>query len=408
MTRPTGSTLIRRAQQCALVLDGNVVKLRLMAERIATKTHVHVDWVRFTVRRRNAPAPSVDLLFPPTERPDFDTWERTREILRQIASQPDCDSDAYAQAHDLAQDVVDALGEGYTVNPEVRKGHDFYKARLSIERAGQECGWVGFGASSDSPKQKNQAATLHVNLYGIACTFAASGFNERLADLIDARKAVLTRCDLALDFFDGLSGGIERVRADYNAGRMNVLGKVPKCNYLGDWSDFSKGGRSFYFGSKEAGKQTNAYEKGDQLFGVEAGSKWLRVELRYGNKLRVLSSDMLRRPADFFAGASDWHAAVLAEAEAQAIPERAPTTPRLAIETVTAEATRSVRWVFRTAAASMAALLRYAPQANLNELASITQRPARLKSFTDGELYAAFARVFATPGEGVGSALALN
>lgn len=64
---------------------------------------------------------------------------------------------------------------------------------------------------------------------------------------------------------------------------------------IGDWSANPQDGRSFYFGSKEAGKQTNAYEKGHQLFGFEAGSKWLRIELRYGNKLRVLPVDMVRR-----------------------------------------------------------------------------------------------------------------
>ena len=61
---------------------------------------------------------------------------------------------------------------------------------------------------------------------------------------------------------------------------------------VGDWANGHA--RSFYIGSKEAGKQTNIYEKGDQLFGVETGSKWLRIELRYGNKLRVLSPEMLR------------------------------------------------------------------------------------------------------------------
>ena len=53
------------------------------------------------------------------------------------------------------------------------------------------------------------------------------------------------------------------------------------------------------------------YEKGHQLFGPESGSNWLRVELRYGNKLRVLSSDILRNPSNYFAGASPWHASML-------------------------------------------------------------------------------------------------
>jgi len=386
MTRPTLSPL---------VLDGNQVKLRLMAERTASKTPVHVDWVRFTVQRRNTPAPGIDALFPKAGS-DFFAWERAQELQRHIAAVADCDTDLYAQAMDLACDAAVALGDEFTVNPEVRKGHDFYRHRLSIERNGDEVGWCGFGASSDSPRQAAQAKTLHVNIYGAACTFAAHGWNHRMADLIDHRKADMTRADLALDFFDGFEGGILRTDAEYDKGLMDVGGKHLVCKHLGDWSARSKGGRSFYFGSKEAGKQTNVYEKGDQLYGVEAGSRWIRIELRYGNKLRVLSSDMLRRPADFFAGASDWHAAMLAEADAVVFPEPVKTNGRLAVESVKAEAFRSARWTLGVAGASLAALLRYAPQANLNDLATITKRPQRLKRFSDSELFAAFEQVFKT------------
>lgn len=399
MTRPS-----------ALVLDGNVIKLRLMAERTASRTAVHVDWLRFTVQRRNTPAPSVDKLFPLAGN-CADTWDRVREVSAHLAQMPDCETDAYAQAAELGQEVTALLGEDFTLNPEICKGHDFYRHRLSIERAGQEVGWIGYGASSDSPRQSAQAKTLHANLYGVACTFASHGWSDRIANLIDERKAVLTRADLALDFFDGISGGILRIGGldgEYDKGYMDVNGRRPVCKHLGDWSHHSKGGRSFYFGSKEAGKQTNVYEKGDQLYGVEAGSKWLRVELRYGNKLRVLPTDMLRRPADFFAGASQWHAAMLAEAESVVAPEPVLTVGRLPLETVKAEAYRCARWCIRVAGPALAALIRYAPQANLNELASITQRPGRLKNFTESELQQAFADLFSNSREGVGSALALT
>lgn len=394
MTRPS-----------ALVLDGNVVKLRLQAERIAAKSPVHVDWVRFTVSRRHAPPPELDKLFPLVK--DVDTWERVRDLASVLKTLPDCDSGAAMQAHQLAEEAAKALGREFSAGVDVLKGHDFYRHRFAITRNDVEVGWVGFGASSDSPRQQAQARTLHCNLYGAACTFADRGWRDRLADLVELRNGELTRCDLALDFFDGMRGGVQRCVDDFNAGRCNVGGKMPKANFLGDWSAHSKGARSFYFGSKEAGKQTNCYEKGDQLFGVEAGSKWLRVELRYGNKLRELPTDMLREPASFFAGASDWHAAALAEADAVVRPEPIKTTPRLAVESIKAEVVRALRWASVVAGPTMAALFRHATEEQFLSVVGTTKRPGRLGRFSDGEVARCFATLdLISPAEGFGPAFA--
>lgn len=374
MTRPS-----------ALVLDGNQVKLRLQAERAESGTPVHVDWVRFTVLRRHSPDRPTDAVFGLSD--DYGFQERWKEFAARLAQVPDCDHAASAEALDLATDVVACLGPDYTVATEPRKGHDFYRFRISIERAGVEVGWVGYQASSDSPRQHAQAKTLHANLYGAACTFAEPGWNLRLADLVEQRAGTVTRVDLALDFFDGYPGGIQRVSDDYDADVMLCLGQRPKCNKVGDWSAHSKGARSIYIGSKEAGKQTNCYEKGDQLFGVEAGSPWLRFELRYGNKFRELPVDMLRRPADFFAGASDWHASVLKEADAIAQAQKVPQVARLPLQTVEAEVTRVVRWVKDTAGAALAFCWRELPDEAFLTLVGDTRLPGRL------------ARLAATPGQ---------
>lgn len=373
MTRPATN---------ALVLDGQEIKLRLLAERMQTRTPVHVDWLRFTVLLRNAETPSAALLFGPEP---FNVWEAAaHRVHKLLAELPDADHWAGAQAMELAQRVAGALGQSFTVAAELRKGHDFYRHRWSIERNGQECGWVGFLASSDSPRQRAQAGTMHVNLYGGACTFADAGWMDRMAAIIEEQAGTITRADLALDFFDGMPGGLDQVLADYKAGLLDVAGKRPKCNMVGDWANGAA--RSFYVGSKEAGKQTNVYEKGHQLFGADSGSAWHRIELRYGNKLRVLPVDLLRRPADFFAGASDWHSRMLALADAQALPEPIKTAGRLALETVEAEVYRNVRWVRDTAAASVAFLLNTFDVDQIADLVATTKRPGRLRKFSMSEL----------------------
>lgn len=397
MTRPAKSSL---------VLDGGEVKLRLIAERIAAKTSVHVDWVRFTVLLRNAPVPDGSIGFVNDSIPCWDEKYRAMQLSKLLADLPDEDYAPATQAFELANEVAGALGVDFKVATEIRKGHDFYRCRWPIERNGQECGWVGFLASSESPAQQAQARTMHANIYGAACTFAEPGWNLRMAALIDARDGDMTRCDLALDFFDGIEGGLDSWVAEYKSGACDSGGKRLKSNCVGDWLNGQS--RSFYMGSREAGKQTNCYEKGDQLFGVEAGSTWLRIEVRYGNKLRVLSSDMLRRPSDFFAGSSDWHAFQLARADAMIEPEKIKTEGRLALETVEAEVTRNVRWMMTTAAPSLASAFLYLDFDEFREIIQTTKLPGRLQKFSPKELGAAFSKAFnrVSTGAGTGPAFA--
>lgn len=394
-----------KVSHSVLVADGDQVKLRLQAERLASKSHVHVDWVRFTCFRRNVVPTFLALDQGPS--PSFEDMQlsvlelHTRRVTRMVQdwSREHRDPefiDAMQQAYDLAKELCIALGNDFYVHHQIGKGHDFYRFRWSIYRNDHECGWVGFLASGDSPRQQAQAATIHANLYGAACTFASTGWNSRVADIVDMHDAKLTRADLALDFFDGYTGGMESIVDDYKAGAMNVRGNKPKCNMVGDWCNGAE--RSFYFGSKEAGKQTNVYEKGHQLFGRESLSNWIRFELRYGNKLRVLSSDLLRHPADYFAGASDWHALILSRADAIASATPVPCTPRLPVQTVKAEVTRNVRWVLNTAVQSIATAFRFLGNDQFEELIdwNVHQAPGRLRKFNVSEMQAAFGDAFAS------------
>lgn len=386
-----------------LVLDGDEVKVRLMAERSKTRDLVHVDWVRFTCRLRNAPTPSIETLFPSVKslewQSDIDRVKHLHKILQDI---PDADFAASAQAQALAEEVCEALGPDFSVLPELRKGHDFYKFRWSIVRNGVESGWVGFLASGKGDKQQKQGETIHCNVYGTACTFAAPGFNKRIASIVERTDAVLTRIDLALDFFDGMSGGMDRIKSDYMAGAMDHLGRRLTCSMVGDWCNGRS--RSFYFGSKEAGKQTNVYEKGHQLFGPKDNSPWMRVELRYGNKFRVLEPSLLRNPSNAFAGASDWHATALGEAGAVVVePMPVGVVGRLAIETALAEVSRSVRWVRDTASQSLALAFKYLPVDEFLDLVSNKKLPSRLQKFSESEVKTAYEKAFArVKGSGFG------
>lgn len=391
-----------------LVLDGETLKLRLMAERLNTGAHVHIDWVRFTVPLGILPnAPEVETIFPDipfcvfkktyvSGTPEYNR-RATIEALHNLQGQENGPYCSNFHAGDIAIKLASILGKDFSVSPEIGKGHDFYKHRISIKREGHECAWVGFGVAGDSPSKERQEKTVHVNIYGHACTFAEFGWREKLADLMDEYKAKVTRVDLALDFFDGLHRGVDGVLDDYRAGLCNVRGNVPKIQQIGDF--VNNFGRSVYIGSREAGKITNIYEKGHQLFGKDSPSNWHRVEIRYGNKARVLPTDILRRPCDFFAGASDWHAQKLHDAQVSALPETIPVEKRLPLQTVQAEVFRSLRWIRNTAAKSVRTALHFMEIDQLFELlspvgcasdSSEPPRPDRLSKFKASELLEAF------------------
>lgn len=410
----------RQAGNFPLVIDGDTVKLRIQAEREFTSNKVHIDWVRFTCRLKNAPTPLADVLFPKFSAnqqlledresiascqyfkesdflPASQDVDESRQILwraerqRVQKSLDDLDESGFiaaAQAHELAVRVSKALGPDFVVDPEYRKGMDFYKHRWSILLNGTECGWVGFLSSSESKRQSAQNETIHVNLHGTACTFANPGWNMTIADIVDETESELTRSDLALDFFDGFEKTIEQITEDYRSGACNVGGRQPCSNRQGAWDNGHD--RSFYIGSRSVGKQTNVYEKGDQLYGHLANSEWLRFELRYGNKKRELSSDILRRPDDFFAGASEWHRSVLLSAKAVASAEPVPCTPRLQIQTVEAECSRSIRWLVQTAAATLKVAITHLDPHDLFELIGNAKLPSRLRKFSGSQIESCF------------------
>jgi len=140
---------------------------------------------------------------------------------------------------------------------------------------------------------------------------------------------------------------------------------------------------------KPASKPTST-KKAISYSGRKTPSGWIRAELRYGNKLRVLPSDMLRRPADHFAGASEWHAALLAEANALAIPQPVPCEKQLAIQTVEAEVTRVIRWVATTAGQSLALFVKYATLDQFAAMVDGLGKPGRLRKFNNHEIASAF------------------
>lgn len=140
--------------------------------------------------------------------------------------------------------------------------------------------------------------TMMVDMSGQGCSFVEdwSAVFATMQDL-DAR---ITRVDTALDLLEGFT--IEQFDDLYFAGEFNCGGRIPKRRSLesGDSHNPYRDGRTLYLGKKANGKELCIYEKGKQLGNPE--SEWLRIEIRFGNRDRVIPHDVVLDPTRYFAG----------------------------------------------------------------------------------------------------------
>ena len=140
--------------------------------------------------------------------------------------------------------------------------------------------------------------TMMVDLSGKGCSLVNDwqAVYATMQDL-DAR---ITRVDTALDLMEGFT--LDQFDDLYRAGEFNCGGRIPTRRYheSGHSGDQYANGRTMYLGKKANGKELCIYEKGKQL--GDASSEWLRIEIRFGNRDRVIPHDVVINPTTYFAG----------------------------------------------------------------------------------------------------------
>ena len=145
----------------------------------------------------------------------------------------------------------------------------------------------------------NTGNTMMVDLTGKGCSLVNDwqAVYATLQDL-DAR---ITRADTALDLLEGFT--LDQFDDLYRSGEFNCGGRIPTRRYFegGHSGDLHALGRTLYLGKKANGKELCIYEKGKQL--GDPASEWLRIEIRFGNKDRVIPHDIVINPTTYFAGA---------------------------------------------------------------------------------------------------------
>lgn len=367
------------------VSDGRRIRWTLEQRATQDQQRVRCDWLRFTLPVA-AVCPWVERLpVDATVLGAMDWQERELQLAARLSEGDDEPAGALYVARKAAQAIADVLGV-FELGQVDDKGLDYYLCRVPLLVEGQVVGHVLAGG-----KTQSQAATVHVNLHGEGCLRVSHAKWAEVASFIEAGQGWITRCDLAVDVFAGED--IAAVPGAYLAGAFNVRGQRPAQREAGAWT--SGHSRTFYVGRRETGKEFRGYEKGDQLFGADVGDPWVRYEVEFRNNARVIATDILRRPADFFAGAYPFCADLLARLSIDAAAERIPAGQRVKDATAKAAAMRLGTWVKSVAAPSLCALLRYGGEVLDLIVDSEAHRvPGRLRGWSASEVHRAFSQAF--------------
>jgi len=376
-----GTTVEARA-----VLDGQRIRWTLEQMEQTTQEKVRLDWLRFTVPLDAVVKSDRDL------NPDLSALaladERTRKSVMDCRN-ADADLDysgSMSVARSGAIQLVERIGV-FEVGQVEDKQQDFYTVRCPLLFEGAVVGHCLAGG-----KTAQQAGTVHFNLHGGACLQLSPAKFAVIRDWIDKSHGWLTRADLACDVWTGEN--VSLLPDMYLEGAFDVRGHRPIDGFAGRWA--SGHSRTFTVGKRETGKMLRAYEKGDQLFGHEAADPWVRYEVELRNNSRVLDLDLLTRPADFFAGAYGFCAALLERLEVVANAQRIPAGRKLQDATAEAAVRKVLSNFKRVCAPTFCWLLTEGGEAlDFIAQSEAHRLPARFAGFTSAALADAIRKVAA-------------
>lgn len=192
----------------------------------------------------------------------------------------------------LSEALEEILGFGITQKCK-SKGNKFYESMYRLGSDSADYGEVHYGGQRD---------TVLIELKGLGCNLAKDGWELRMMDFLNsAVRPRITRCDLALDFFDG-EYTPDRAVSDHDNGFFDNHNMRPKSQMVGTaWRKEDGTGKTFYVGTKKSSKFVRVYEKGRQLGDKE--SMWCRFEIQFNHGDIEIPMDILKHQGSYFVGA---------------------------------------------------------------------------------------------------------
>lgn len=189
--------------------------------------------------------------------------------------------------------------EIFNIQPEAWQGTNRkwsgYDHRVELIHPGERGESIHLGLFAHGGE--SQRGTLHTSLNGQGCARITDW--SLVMDWLVTVGAHITRVDCAHDDHEGRILTIERAIAWYREGGFNINGRPAKARHIDDMG--SGQGQTFYVGNRANGKLVRFYEKGKKE--GDPVSPWMRAEVEFRNKDRLIPPDILLDPGRYLAGA---------------------------------------------------------------------------------------------------------
>lgn len=194
-----------------------------------------------------------------------------------------CEDETLLELRDVLQSCFNIPADCWL---KVEGGWYGYKNRISLGKFGL----IAYGGSS-------QQNTVHVEINGTGCSQVKDWKAVRAWGV--EKRIKITRLDLAHDDHTGEIITIMQALQWRIDGGFSTSGRIPKARYI---DDFGSGeGKTLYIGKRKNGKLCRVYEKGKQL--GDPNSPWVRAEVEWHSRDRVIPWDAVTNPSPFLAGA---------------------------------------------------------------------------------------------------------
>lgn len=192
----------------------------------------------------------------------------------------------------LSEKLQEMLGFGITRKCK-SKGNKFYDSMYLLGSENAEYGAVHYGGQRD---------TVLIELKGLGCNLASEGWENRMYEFLkNAIRGRITRCDLALDFFNG-EYTPEKALLDHEKGCFNNHNVQPKRECRGTaWQKEDHTGKTLYIGRVKNARYVRIYEKGRQL--GDKDSPWVRFEIQFNHGDIQIPFEILTDSGGYFSGA---------------------------------------------------------------------------------------------------------
>lgn len=184
---------------------------------------------------------------------------------------------------DYVSELASAVGATFCED----RGRGLHGYAHSVDVGG--FGFVAYGGGA-------QRGTVFVQCTGAGCQRIAR-FRE-FSEWCSAREGRITRLDIAADDHRGLRLSVGNALDAWRAGLFDNQGTRCKGQLVDDLG--SGRGRTFYAGARLSGKLCRVYDKGKQL--GDTSSPWVRAEVEFLAKQRVIPWDAVANPIPYIAG----------------------------------------------------------------------------------------------------------